>query len=190
MKVNEKLCKKHCIKSSSNICFGYLLESPQRGDSNKYPKHMFDEEIRIKQSLSYISFYPLRILLLQQIHYNGNISGNKCCHCNEGSLYLFSSYLYLKTYVVNTYYKCLAEALLMNTHNTVYVFVEIKENYQSFLIIKSYKQNSKNITETSLQWLNMEISWFSHSAIHFILDSEIVKLNKQISTTLLTHTLP
>ena len=24
-----------------NICCGYLLESPQRGDSNKYPKHMF-----------------------------------------------------------------------------------------------------------------------------------------------------
>ena len=53
---------KHCIKSSSNICFGYLLESPQRGDSNKYPKHIFYEEIRIKQSLSYILFCPLRIL--------------------------------------------------------------------------------------------------------------------------------
>ena len=24
-----------------NICLGYLLESPQRGDSNKYPRHMF-----------------------------------------------------------------------------------------------------------------------------------------------------
>ena len=54
--------QKHCIKSSSNICFGYLLESPQRGDSNKYPKHMFYEEIRIKQGLSYISFCPLKIL--------------------------------------------------------------------------------------------------------------------------------
>ena len=54
--------KKHCIKSASNICFGYLLESPQRGNSNKYPKHMFYEEIRIKQGLSYVSFYPLRIL--------------------------------------------------------------------------------------------------------------------------------
>ena len=32
------------------------------GDSNKYPKHMFYEEIRIKQGFSYISFYPLRIL--------------------------------------------------------------------------------------------------------------------------------
>ena len=26
--------------SSQNICFGYLLESPQLGDSKKYPKHM------------------------------------------------------------------------------------------------------------------------------------------------------
>ena len=57
--------QKHCIKFSSNICFGYLLESPQRGDSDKYPKHMFYKEIRMKQDLSYMSFYPLRIL------YNG-----------------------------------------------------------------------------------------------------------------------
>ena len=37
--------QKHCIIYSSSICFGYLLESPQRGDSNKYPKHMFYEDI-------------------------------------------------------------------------------------------------------------------------------------------------
>ena len=56
--------QKHCIISSSNIhvCFEYLLELPRRGDSNKYPKHMFYEEIRIKQGVSYISFCPLRIL--------------------------------------------------------------------------------------------------------------------------------
>ena len=54
--------QKHCIKSSSNICFAYLLELPLRGNSNKYPKHMFYEEIRRKQGLSYISFCPLRIL--------------------------------------------------------------------------------------------------------------------------------
>ena len=54
--------KKHCIKSSSNIRFRYLLELPQRGNSNKSPKHMFYEEIRIKQGLSYMSFCPLRIL--------------------------------------------------------------------------------------------------------------------------------
>ena len=54
--------QKHCIKSSSNIFFGYLLESPQRGDSNKCPKHMLYDEIRIKQCLSHILFYPLRIL--------------------------------------------------------------------------------------------------------------------------------
>ena len=54
--------QKHCIKSSSDIYFGYLLEWPQRGDSNKYPKHMFCEAIRIKQGLSFIVFCPLRIL--------------------------------------------------------------------------------------------------------------------------------
>ena len=54
--------QKHCIKSSGNICFGFLLELPRPGNSNKYPKHTFYEEIRIKQDLSYISFCPLRIL--------------------------------------------------------------------------------------------------------------------------------
>ena len=54
--------RKHCIKSSSNICSGYLLELPQRGNSNKYPKHMFYEEIKIKEGLSCILFCPLRIL--------------------------------------------------------------------------------------------------------------------------------
>ena len=54
--------QKHCIKSSSNICFGYVLESPQRGDSNKYPKHMFYEEIRIKRGFFYLSFCPLKNL--------------------------------------------------------------------------------------------------------------------------------
>ena len=58
--------QKHCIKSSSNICFEYLFESPQRGDSNKYPKLMFYEEKRIKQGLSYISFCPLRILYMNK----------------------------------------------------------------------------------------------------------------------------
>ena len=27
--------------------------------------------------------------LQQQIHYNGNVFANKCCHCNEGSLYMY-----------------------------------------------------------------------------------------------------
>ena len=43
------IMQEYCIKTSSNICFGYLLESPHWGDSNKYPKHMLCEEIWIKQ---------------------------------------------------------------------------------------------------------------------------------------------
>ena len=48
--------QKHCIKASSNICFGYMFYEEIR------IKHMFYEEIRIKQGLSYILFCPLRIL--------------------------------------------------------------------------------------------------------------------------------
>ena len=54
--------QEYCIKPSSSISFGYLLEKPHRGDSNKYPKHMFYEEIRIKQDRLYTLFCPLRIL--------------------------------------------------------------------------------------------------------------------------------
>ena len=54
--------QEYCIKTSSNICFGYLLESIHLGDSNKYSKHMFCEEIRIKQGLSYRPFCPYRTL--------------------------------------------------------------------------------------------------------------------------------
>ena len=85
--------RKYCINSSSNICFGYLLESPQRVDSNKYPKHMFCEEIRTKQSLSYILFCPLRILYNSKFIIMATFFGNKCCRCNEGSLYLTNRFL-------------------------------------------------------------------------------------------------
>ena len=50
------------FKSSSNICFGYLLELPHGGNSNKYPKHMFCEEIRIKHGICCTLFCSLRIL--------------------------------------------------------------------------------------------------------------------------------
>ena len=39
-----------------------MLESPQWGDSNKYPKHMFYEKKRTKQDLSYISICSLSTL--------------------------------------------------------------------------------------------------------------------------------
>ena len=61
-----------------------------RGVSNKYPKHMFYKEIRIKQRLF---LHTLHISLLiqcsvqQQIHLTGNVFGNKYYRCNEVSLY-------------------------------------------------------------------------------------------------------
>ena len=55
MTVNEKLCKNIALNLQAT-CFGYLLELPRRGDSNKYPKYMLFEEIRIKRDFSYILF--------------------------------------------------------------------------------------------------------------------------------------
>ena len=60
--------------------FGYLLELPH---SNKYPKHMFCEEIRIKIR----SFLHIIVSIKDSLqHFNGNVFGHKYCHCNEGSL--------------------------------------------------------------------------------------------------------
>ena len=47
--------------SSSNICFGYLLESPQRGDSNRYPKHMLLEVL-----MQYPCIISYKLLLLER----------------------------------------------------------------------------------------------------------------------------
>ena len=48
---------------------------------------MFCDEIRLKTR----SFLQIILLvkdsLQQQIHFNGNIFGYKCCRCNDGSLY-------------------------------------------------------------------------------------------------------
>ena len=51
--------QEYCIKTSSNMFWIFV-----RIDclSNKYQKHMFYEEIIIKQDLSHTSFFPLRIL--------------------------------------------------------------------------------------------------------------------------------
>ena len=50
------------------------------GDSNKYPKHMNKTMFFLHIIVS------IEDSLQQQIHFNGNIFGNKCCRHNEGSL--------------------------------------------------------------------------------------------------------
>ena len=50
---------------------------------------MFYEEIRTKQYLSNI-ILSIKDSLQQQIHYNGNIFGNKFCRRNKGSLYMYA----------------------------------------------------------------------------------------------------
>ena len=50
MTISQKIKKMNIVFIiPRNMCFEYLLESPQWGDSNKYPKHMFNEELREKK---------------------------------------------------------------------------------------------------------------------------------------------
>ena len=84
--VNQKLCWNIIIQYFKQHMFGYLLESPHRGDSNKYPKHTFYEEIIIKHSICCISFYSLRILnnskfILKAIYLGTNVVVVTMVHC-------------------------------------------------------------------------------------------------------------
>ena len=64
----------------------YLLESPRRGDSNKYTKH-----INYKKKCSKVSVFDAldgsyQVSLQQQIRFYNKIFGNKQCRYNEGPL--------------------------------------------------------------------------------------------------------
>ena len=67
--------------------FGYLLESPNLGDSNKNPKHvLWGNKNNIKPFLHIILL--IENSLQHQIHFIGSVFGNTCCRGNEGSLYM------------------------------------------------------------------------------------------------------
>ena len=77
------------LNTSSKLYFGYLLESPHRGDSNKYSKHTFCEEIRIKHGICCISFFSLWILynskfVLMAISLGTNAVAVERVHCILG----------------------------------------------------------------------------------------------------------
>ena len=65
-----------------DICYSRLTEA-----INKYLKHMFFEEIKIKQAIFTYHYAAFKDSLQKQIHFNGNILGNKCYRCNYGPLY-------------------------------------------------------------------------------------------------------
>ena len=74
--------------SSENICFGYLLESPHRGDSNKYPKHMFLLNI----NTIFLHNLWLIVTSLAKVSWHSNCHYNEFCRCiecgyKEGCLY-------------------------------------------------------------------------------------------------------
>ena len=82
--------------------FGYLLVSPQWGDTNKYPNHKFYEENKnTTRHFLHISLL-IKYSVQHQFHFNGNIFWNKYCCYKEGSLYLSTweenYYVYLCTF--------------------------------------------------------------------------------------------
>ena len=67
MTVNEKVCKNDCIKTSSNNVLD-MLESPQWGDSNKYPKNNVLRGNKNKTRSFLPVILTIKDSLQQQIH--------------------------------------------------------------------------------------------------------------------------
>ena len=86
MTVNQKLCKNIVFNTSRNTFWIFVRIDPLAILTNI--QNMFCEEIRTKQGLPYILL--IKDSLQQQMDFSGNIFGNKCCSCNEGSLYFIS----------------------------------------------------------------------------------------------------
>ena len=80
---------------------GYLLESS--------PKHKFDEEIRKKDLFLPINL-RIKYSVQQLINFNGNVFGNKCCQCNEGSLYFDQKYIIIH----DLSWSCISDPLVTN----------------------------------------------------------------------------
>ena len=76
------------VKTPSNICFGYLLEifASLRQFLQISKTYVFGGNKNKTMSFLHI-ILSIKNSLQQQIQFNGNIFGNKCCCCNEGSLY-------------------------------------------------------------------------------------------------------
>ena len=94
MKINhKKLYKTIVFHASINICFEYLLESLQWGDSNKYPKHVLWGNKNKTSPFLYIIQLCLKILYNSYFQFNGVIFETKCYRCNRGPLYLGEMFL-------------------------------------------------------------------------------------------------
>ena len=65
--------QKHCIKSSSNTCFGYLSESPQREAILTKVQNICSMGNKNKTRPFLHIILSIKDSLQQQIHYNGNI---------------------------------------------------------------------------------------------------------------------
>ena len=66
----------------------YLLESPPRGDSNKYTKRIIYKKSVQKISVTDALDGSFQVSLQQQIRFYSKIFGNKHCSYNEGPLYI------------------------------------------------------------------------------------------------------
>ena len=66
--------------------FVYLLESPRRGDSNIYTKHIIYKKKCSKVSVFDALDGSYQVSLQQQTRFYSKIFGNKQCRYNEGPM--------------------------------------------------------------------------------------------------------
>ena len=74
--------------SFENIRFGYLLESPRRGDSNKYTKRMIYKELFKNIRYSCFRLVHIQFLYNSKFDFTAKSLVIKHCRYNEGPLYI------------------------------------------------------------------------------------------------------
>ena len=79
-------CYYHVILQE-NIRFVYLLESPRRGNSNKYTKRFIHKKNCSKGSVIHAFGGSTSSFFITAISINSKIIGNKQCRYDEGPLY-------------------------------------------------------------------------------------------------------
>ena len=75
--------------SSGKHTFCVFVESPRRGDSNKYTKRIIYKKKCSKASVTDALDGSYQVSLQQQIQFYSKIFGNKHCRYNEGPLYMY-----------------------------------------------------------------------------------------------------
>ena len=84
--------QEYCIKTSSNMFWIFVRIVSLRQFLQISKTYVLEGNKNKTRPFLHI-ILSIKDSLQQEIHFNGNIFGNKFCRCNEGSLYFINAFL-------------------------------------------------------------------------------------------------